>query len=155
MCSKNREMKTQLNVTLNLSRETLSPSGSETNLRAPKRGILPLWFIFRRGRQEYQTRSGSGEGKDTDRVCMCVCVCWGGEGVRWLHHRKQSLHPPVECDPLALDQMLLRPEYHEASVLRATHCSALHGPSEPLREGKLGRGGVARQKCWVLGGEEG
>lgn len=52
-----------------------------------------------------------------------------------LHHRKQVLHLAVECDPLALDQMLLRPEYHEASVLCTTHCSALHGPSDCLQEG--------------------
>lgn len=46
---------------------------------------------------------------------MSVCV-FGG-----LHHRKLALHPAVECDPLALDQMLLWAEYHEASVL----CTAL------------------------------
>jgi len=30
--------------------------------------------------------------------------------------------------------MLLRAEYHEASVLCTTHCSALHGPSHCSQE---------------------
>lgn len=69
----------------------------------------------------YEKRSSGGTWEE-EVVGLGMRVC-----IRGLHHRKQALHPAVECDPLALDQMLLGAEYHEASVLRTTHCSALHG----------------------------
>lgn len=71
---------------------------------------------------------------------LCMCVREYAYVFGRFHHRKQAPHPAVECDPLAPDQMLLRAEYHEASVLCTTHCSALHRPSLCTHE----EGGVRR-----------